>query len=376
MQSVPPIFGLALLAVVATACAAGPLELLRERRQQTGGPADPGDGAGGFLDSFSNTPPHAGAIDPGATASNIPAGEANQGDWEVALAPAGRDNGRLVIFFPGSGANPGGYMKIMETWAGAGYHVLGVTLKAEAAGLNRNCPPAKRTSEPQCFDAFRAESAFGANVALPDGAPGQDSPYLTVNAGKSAVNRTFALLDYAIRTRGGENWAQFRKVPCAKLPSSAFCPPDWNKITITGHSQGGGLALYFAKYFSLAGVGMISAPQDFWVVGDRVEPAAWVATGRFATPTDRIIGLVHKREAEYDRDVKSWRVLGMKGTLVDASAGSARLATTQTIATDIAPTCKGIAAFQMSIAAHGATSFDKCTSDALSPAWLRVVALP
>jgi pimeloyl-ACP methyl ester carboxylesterase len=84
----------------------------------------------------------------------------------------------------------------------------------------------------------------------------------------------------------------------------AFCSPDWGKVSIAGHSQGGGLTLYFAKHFPLAGVQQISA--------------------------------------------------------------------TQTIVTSFAPAFWGIAMVQPGIAAHGATSFDRCTDTALKDAWLRV----
>ena len=359
---------IALLAVSAgtVSCAAVPLAMLRERRHA---------GGGNFLAGPGSTPPSQGAINPGVTGPAIPPGRADQGDWEVALAPGGQGIGKLVIFFPGSGTNPGGYMKIMKVWQAAGYHVLGVTLKAEAAGLNSNCTPAKRLPEPECFDAARAESAFGQGVMLPDGSPGMDSPHLAVDAGASAANRTFALLDYVVRTRPGEGWTQFTKADCKTLPSSSFCPPDWSKVAIAGHSQGGGLALYFAKFFPLAAVGMISAPQDFWVTGGSVTPAGWVASGRFATPASRFAGLVHRDETEYDRDVKSWAVLGMTGPLADASAGRAKLAATQKIVTTIAPACRGIALVQPGVAAHGATAFNRCTDTSLAQAWVRLVSL-
>jgi hypothetical protein len=175
----------------------------------------------------------------------------------------------LLVFFPGTGGDPNGSWPFLEAGADAGYRVIGL--------MYDNVPSAVPTCGPQadpaCFDRFREKRIFG-------DAASSDIDDLPV---ESVVNRLVKLLQYLNKKFAGEGWGQY-------LLNGQ---PNWARIAVAGHSQGGGVAAYIAKKKSVYRVINLSGAWD------RVEAtkqwAPWI-TSPSATPMDRWYAAYHAKE--------------------------------------------------------------------------------
>ena len=68
---------------------------------------------------------------------------------------------------------------------------------------------------------------------------------------------------------------------------------QWEKIIVAGHSQGAGHAAYLGKKFRLAGVLILSGPQDY--LNYFHSPAGWLS-GPSQTPPSRYFAFLHLRD--------------------------------------------------------------------------------
>lgn len=135
-------------------------------------------------------------------------------------------------------------------------------------------------------------------------------------------NRLVCLLDYL--GTGGEQsasipgllyWQQFRKADpdspyVTQYSSRAY--PDWSKIVIAGHSQGGGEAAFIGmrlpRLEPVRRVMMLSAPEDS--VGSTDQPASWIPYAS-ATAMNKFWGLWSDGEGNLGQNVgANWSSFG------------------------------------------------------------------
>ena len=192
--------------------------------------------------------------------------------------------GHLVVFLHGGGGTPGGYTTIMQHANSLGFHVVGIEFYDLADA------PGSPSMDDLCGgDSACIESVLAAMFACTAGSP------LPVNANTCVKDRLDKLLEYLVGADPTHNWGQFR--------NSGH--PDWTKIVIAGHSQGGNLAAYIAQHKPVERLVMIGAPGD---------PKDWLNDPLQPGP-DNAYGLVHVQDqvAGY-QDVKDcWTLLGMTG---------------------------------------------------------------
>lgn len=203
------------------------------------------------------------------------------------------ENGRLLIFLPGTDAQPRAYQRILTAAASLGYHVIGLAYPNSESVANL-CD-----GDPACYEPVRREIFEGGDFA----------PQVSVDSANAILNRTVKLLQYLDASFGDEHWGQF-------LNGGGL---RFDRIAVAGHSQGGGEAAYIAKVREVARVAMFSAPVDA-VDG---ASAPWIDTNH-VTPVDRYFGFAHESDPAFADITTNWVSLGLGSAsdrvLVDSSA--------------------------------------------------------
>lgn len=176
------------------------------------------------------------SVRPHATDPNIPEDAYNIRHY------IGRSNvdamNTVVVFLPGTFRKPADYLFVMGEIAKLGYRVIGLMYKTDPA-INPIC---KTTDDETCHWRGRMENVDGTDR----------HPSVTVNVSNSILNRLSKVLEYLIATHPSDGWQQFY--------SSGQI--QWNKIMVTGHSQGASLSGVIGKEFPVKRVVMWSV-MDF-----------------------------------------------------------------------------------------------------------------
>lgn len=236
--------------------------------------------------------PDSGRADAGLTIRLIAASETDPqivdvlGLHHVAIGPESLRTDRLFLFYPGSGAAAQEYKSLIERAAVLGYHAIGLAYMNETP-VNVLC----RGPGEDCHGAVRREILLGVD----------QSPLVAIDSHNGAFARLERLLAHLDRIAPDEGWGRF-------LAGSQVA---WARVTVSGHSQGGGHAAYTARLHAVARV----------VIFSGTEPAQWTEATDFATPSDRMFGFAHRLEPIYSPIVSSWRNLGLPGqpTTVDGT---------------------------------------------------------
>lgn len=192
-------------------------------------------------------------------------------------------NGLLYVFFPGSFGKPENTQLVLENAADLGYLSVGLRYPNQwtVGGL---CNP---TGDTACFEAVRMEIIDGLDR----------TPLVSVDRTNCIENRLVKLLAYMENRFPQDGWGSFL----------VGGEPRWERIAVSGHSQGGGQAGVIARHHEVARVVMFSSPAD--AIGDR--PAVWVLAPH-ATPTARWYGFAHGQETGWPTIREVWNLLGMR----------------------------------------------------------------
>jgi pimeloyl-ACP methyl ester carboxylesterase len=193
--------------------------------------------------------------------------------------------GALFVFLPGTGGSPDQYSTFLRYAAARGLHVVGLAYP-NADSVNALCPGAASST---CHEDFRLEVITGE----------PRSPIVDVNRANSIDNRVRALLAFLEQQYPTEGWGAY-------LTNSEL---RWDRVTVAGHSQGGGHAAMIARMRLVRRAILFNA----------TEPAPWTGSG-FATPADRLYGFVHRLEAGATGITESWRLMKMLGPVVSVDA--------------------------------------------------------
>ncbi len=189
----------------------------------------------------------------------------------------------LLVFMSGTGGQPAGASDFLRIAAEQGYRVVSLAYNDEPAVVGV-CP---RDPDPACSEQVRQRRIFGDPVTRRI----DDTP------AESIVNRLTKLLAALDRDHPSEGWGQY-------LDAGA---PKWDRIAVSGHSQGAGMAAYIAQRKRVARVILFSSPWDFFGRDRRLAP--WVLTGPGATPPDAWFGAYHKKENTADLLGESYKAL-------------------------------------------------------------------
>ena len=206
----------------------------------------------------------------------------------VMVGPESTWNGLLVVFLPGSGAQPKCCLDFLALAASLGFHVIGLTYDNSAA-VARRC-----RDDLACYGEERRNIFNG----------GTPTAHLTTPPHDTIQHRLVALLSYLNALYPDEGWAPY-------LPSSSSVP-DYSRIVMTGHSQGGGEAAFIGTVRMVKGVVALSSPPD---TNSKLVAATWLAAVRQgqATPANRFYAFVHTGDPFGSRILADWTAMGLAG---------------------------------------------------------------
>lgn len=191
---------------------------------------------------------------------------------------------KLLIFLGGSFSVPENYNLVCDHTATLGFDVISVSYLNNVAAA-----PLGTSSDAFIFDNYREEVCFGNPV----------SDAVEVDALNSINTRVVKLLQYLEATYADQNWGQY-------LSSSNTL--QWDKVVVSGHSQGAGHACYLGKKNAVSRVVMFSGPNDYSSYYE--SPANWL-TQPGITPLSQQFSLLHTQDqiVSFDDQVKVLRGL-------------------------------------------------------------------
>lgn len=187
---------------------------------------------------------------------------------------SGRADAPLLVWLSGTGGAPAtGPRHFYETALQQGYRVLALSyLNTPAVG--QVCVGATLRAQPACATRMRQHRAWGdVQTGLVADRP-EDA----------IVPRLTRLLQHLARSDATGQWAQY-------LDGDE---PRWERLTLAGQSQGGGMAAFIAQTRRVAGVIMFSGGWDRRAGGDIAE---WYSRPSL-TPPQRWHGSFHTQEVQ------------------------------------------------------------------------------
>ncbi|QGN53423.1 hypothetical protein [Novosphingobium sp. Gsoil 351] len=222
--------------------------------------------------------------------------------------------GRLFVMLPGTGAIPRFYREIVRTGATRGYHGIGLTYPNDVSVGDR----CAASADPDCAGKVRREVVTGEDT----------STLIAIPRAESIAGRLGSLIGYLERTYPGEGWGQFL----------VGGQPDWSKIVVAGHSQGGGHAGYMAKLFALERSVMFSAPGDTGLTAG--SNATWYSLPN-VTPLSRQFGFTHTGDEliPFGFVLLNWRAIGIDqfGGAVSVDGAAAPFGGSHQLSTSVPP---------------------------------------
>jgi hypothetical protein len=235
--------------------------------------------------------------------------------FAVNPAPAINAKQRLLVFLPGTFGRPDNYRQIVREAAAQGLHGIGLNYpnNATVASLCNG------SADADCFGNTRAEILTGSD----------SSAVVTISRANSIENRLVKLLQVLHAQAPAEGWGAYLT---SDLTSAG--QPDWSRIRIAGHSQGGGHAAFIAKRFAVDRAIYFGAPADATAAG----LAPWVLAAG-ATPGARQAGFTHLRDELASLTVVSatWQALGLTGAPTSVDGAAAPYGGAHQLTTDAAP---------------------------------------
>lgn len=266
-------------------------------------------------------------------------------------SPAVAARGRLFVFLPGTGATPAVYRLIVRTAASRGVHAIGLNYPNDrAVGTLCNDSP-----EPDCHGQVRGEVFTGEDL----------SPLVSVAPAESIASRLARLLATLHAQFPAEGWDQYL----------AGGEPDWSRILIAGHSQGGGHAAYIAKRKSVDRAIYFSSPGD-WRSGTAL-PARWVLEAGI-TPAARQFGFTHLQDplVTYATAAAIWQALGLGafGSQATVDGAAAPYGGSHQLVTDAAPnpTATTVSPFHGAPVVDAATPRTSSGTPLFEPVWIHL----
>lgn len=192
----------------------------------------------------------------------------------------------LLLFLGGTGSEPNDYNFVCDHAASIGLDVISLSYPNTVAAA-----PLGSSADPLIFDKYRDEICFGNQV----------SAIVDVNDFNSINTRTIHLLNYLDTEFPEQNWGQY---------ISTSNTPRWDKIIVSGHSQGAGHAGYLAKKNEVNRVVMFSGPNDYSAFFE--VSANWLSESG-ETAVSKHYSLLHERDnvVDFTFQVANTRALGV-----------------------------------------------------------------
>jgi hypothetical protein len=194
---------------------------------------------------------------------------------------------KLLLFMPGTGASPADVDEFLTLAATLGYRVVSLSYNNRPAVANV-CP---KDPDADCSAKFRRKRIFGEDVT----AHIDDKPE------ESIVRRLVTLLGALDKKHPAEKWGQY----------IVGDSPRWDRIAVSGHSQGAGMAAYIAQRKEVARVVLLSGPEDLYRGQGAERLAPWVRDANRATPAALWFAAYHKNEGSAERIALAYQALNV-----------------------------------------------------------------
>lgn len=204
---------------------------------------------------------------------------------------------KLFLFFPGTGGVPFNYREIVKHAANLGYHSIGLTYPNSQA-INQICAASTDTT---CHSRARHEVFDGVDRHAD----------LTVDTNNCIQTRTLKLLQYLNNNYPDDNWGQY-------LSNDEI---EWEKVIVSGHSQGGGHAGIISKIKKVDRVVMFAAMDWIGLLNRNADWITWAGP----TPQSSYYGFTHEKDefVDFAKIQTTWSNYGMSNfgniVLVDTS---------------------------------------------------------
>ena len=199
---------------------------------------------------------------------------------------------KLFLFFPGTGAVPFLYREILKHAANLGYHSIGLTYPNNDA-INQIC---LTTTDTTCHSRARLEVFDGIDRHSD----------LNVDVNNCIERRTLMLLKYLNTTYPAENWGQYY----------SGNQIEWEKVIVSGHSQGGGHAGIISKIKQVDRVVMFAAMDWITLLNRNADWINW--NGQ--TADHKYYGFTHQNDeaVDFNKIQTTWANYGMNsfGSLI------------------------------------------------------------
>jgi hypothetical protein len=194
--------------------------------------------------------------------------------------------GNVLLFLPGTGGKPPGPVMFLRTAVARGYRVISLAYD-DTPAVAQVCRGAKLRQYPDCAELFRQERIYG---------DASDAPIRTAPQ-DTILNRLVKLLEYLASTDPQGGWNQY-------VQNGS---PVWNRIALSGQSQGGGMAEFIAQRVAVARVIIFSGGWDRY---SAQEIARWYFA-KPATPADRWFATYNKAEPMASVIPQTYTALGI-----------------------------------------------------------------
>ncbi len=241
---------------------------------------------------------------------------------------------KLFVFLPGTTGFPSVYKLIVNKAAALGYHAIGLMYPN-----NSDLYVASATSTDLTqFGKCRQEIFDGTD----------QTPGVSVNSANCIKNRLYKLLVLLQQQHPDQNWQQF-------ISGNEV---NWSKVTIAGHSQGGGHALYIAKKVSVERAISFSSIDWNSTLG---QSAAWIFENG-ATPISKCYSFnsINDQIFNYNNVVTQLADLGMTGPAVSIDNYTSPYSGSHTLTTNASP------AISLLVPDHNLTCLDAYVPKSIS----------
>ena len=237
------------------------------------------------------------------------------GGDHVVYVPSVSMRPELFVHFVGGSAVPEDTVGLSQEWLApfiAQHMKVIVPQYVNAQALGDFCFP---DPDPDCFENVILERIYGTD----------ESPHENVSEPNGIVHRLVKLLEWLDVEQPAVGWSDY--LDAGK--------PRWDRITLSGHSNGTSMAALIARDHDVGRVLMFDGPSDK-AMG---ETADWLTDPK-VTPIDRYFGFIHVDQPTFFVP-SNWENMGLPGppVVVDDSAppysGSHFLQTNA----DVPPTC-------------------------------------
>lgn len=211
---------------------------------------------------------------------------------QYALRPTGTVRNRLLVFLNGSGSEPAAAtVGLAQSWYGVarseGLHVLGVSYRSGMA-IGALCQGVDTCFEPSRMALVTGSPHVGAATALAN-----------VMVDEGIEQRIAAALKVLAARDPEGGWGDFLEGESVR----------WERLLVSGHSQGGGHAALLGKRHLLERVIMLASPCDSLADGTVARWLSWSPS--WATPSARFTGLWTPGDAVCPSAPASWQQLGV-----------------------------------------------------------------